>query len=88
MTILLEKRINMTTVKNLSTVTVETNIIMKSTAKLNEEVLDELHIPDPDVESAEAILKKAKDKEEVGQDEDSEGNDRGRSNTDNPEDSE
>lgn len=66
----------------------ETNLIMKSTAQLNEEVLDELHVPDPDVDTAEAILKKAKDKEEVGQDEDSTGDDRGRSNSDNNEDSE
>lgn len=79
----------------------ETNLIMKSTAQLNEEVLDELHVPDPDVDTAEAILKKQlllaqsqfksnsiKDKEEVGQDEDSTGDDRGRSNSDNNEDSE
>ena len=68
--------------------TTKTNLIMKSTAQLNEEVLDELQIPDPDTESANAILENVKDKEEVGQDEDSTGNDRGRSNTDNKEDSE
>ena len=65
----------------------KTNLVMKSTAQLNEEVLDELHIPDPDTETAEAILKKDKDEEEVGQHEDSTGNDRGRSNSDNTEDS-
>jgi len=67
--------------------TVNTNLIMKSTAQLNEEVLDELQIPDPDVQSAEAILQKVKDKEEVGQHENSQGNDRGRGNKDNTEDS-
>ena len=68
--------------------TVNTNLIMKSTAQLNEEVLDELQIPDPDVASAEAIIQSDKDKEEVGQHEDSQGNDRGRGNKDNTEDSE
>lgn len=68
--------------------TVNTNLIMRSTAQLNEEVLDELQIPDPDVESAEAILQKVKDTEEAGQHENSQGNDRGRGNKDNTEDSE
>ena len=67
---------------------IDTNLIMKSEAKLSKEVLDELQIPDPDLESAKAILKNIEDKEEVGQDEDSIGNDRGRGNTNNNEDSE
>jgi hypothetical protein len=41
--------------------TVKTQIITQATAKLNEEVNEELEIEDPEIEVAEAILKKAKD---------------------------
>jgi hypothetical protein len=63
-----------------------TKLVMKSTAELNAEVLEELKIPDPEVEAANALLQPQEDKEDDN--EDSTGDDRGRGNTDNPEDSE
>jgi hypothetical protein len=44
--------------------TIKTDLVMRSTAQLNEEVLEELQIPDPGVEAIEAALKVKHEDEE------------------------
>jgi hypothetical protein len=44
--------------------TIKSKLIMKSTAQLNEQVLEDLKVPDPTIEEAEAILKGEQDDDE------------------------
>jgi hypothetical protein len=43
---------------------IKTELQMRTTAALDQEVIDELQVPDPSLENAEAVLKKRNDEDE------------------------